>query len=205
MPPALPTPAPAAGPNGCGKTTLLKALCGLHPLVAGRMQLLGGAAAEGGVLFVPQRPLAAPGSALWQQLCYPGDSSGGSSGRGSAGVEQQQLQRRPADAELLALLQRVGLQHLLDRTGGSFDAPADWGAQLSPGELQRLAVARVLHRCAGVGGGGLGRACPGVCALARAGGGDQHSHTAASPHGILRRPAPCTGAAPQAPRAGGAR
>lgn len=108
------------------------------------------------MLFVPQRPLAAPGSALWQQLCYPGDSPGDSPGSssgsmGSAGSEQQQLQRRPADAQLLALLQRVGLQHLLDRTGSSFDAPADWGVQLSPGELQRLAVARVLHRCAAQG------------------------------------------------------
>lgn len=144
-----------AGPNGCGKSTLIKALSGLHPLAAGTAHLLGAAAAEGGVLFIPQRPLAAPGSALWQQLCYPGgsgsdagSSDGGSSDGGSSEQQGQQakaVQRAP-DAELAVLLERVGLQYLLARVGGSFEAPADWAAMLSPGELQRLAVARVLHR-----------------------------------------------------------
>ena len=90
-------------------------------------------------MFVPQRPLAAPGAALWQQLCYPGSDSG-------SGSSSSCQPTRPPDWELLELLRRVGLRHLLDRTGGSFQAPVDWGAQLSPGELQRLAVARVLYR-----------------------------------------------------------
>ena len=111
------------------------------------MRLLGAAHA----MFVPQRPLAAPGGALWQQLCYPdGGGSGGSTAVGGAAAGGHRLAAgaapRPADAQLLALLQRVGLSHLLARVGGSLDAPANWGAMLSPGELQRLAVARVLLR-----------------------------------------------------------
>jgi ABC-type uncharacterized transport system fused permease/ATPase subunit len=109
-------------------------------------------------MFVPQRPLAAPGAALWQQICYPDDnlasnglqqhsssagdsnSSSGSSARsGRGGVP-------PGDAELSCLLGRVGLLYLLDRVGGSFWQAANWDAMLSPGELQRLAVARVLYR-----------------------------------------------------------
>jgi ABC-type uncharacterized transport system fused permease/ATPase subunit len=135
------------GPNGAGKSTLLRALCGLHPLlrgtvaVAGRPVVFGaaaaadeeegcgGAAAASGLMCVPQRPLAAPGPALWQQLVYP-----------SA--------RRPADAQLLALLEAVGLMALLKRTGGSLDAPPScpWADALTPGELQRVAAARVLYR-----------------------------------------------------------
>ena len=97
-----------------------------------------------GVVFVPQRPLAAPGAALWQQLCYPGSDSGSSCSSTSSSSSSQPA--RPPDGVLLELLRRVGLLHLLGRTGGSFQAPVDWGAQLSPGELQRLAVARVLYR-----------------------------------------------------------
>lgn len=141
----------SAGPNGCGKSTLVKALCGLHSPAGGGMQVLppGTPAAARGVMFVPQRPLAAPGGALWQQLCYPSTSSSGNLDvPGSDGLQplRRRSQRRPPDGELLALLQRVGLGYLLDRVGGSLEAPADWGAMLSPGELQRLAVARVLLR-----------------------------------------------------------
>ncbi|PSC73387.1 ATP-binding cassette sub-family D member 4 [Micractinium conductrix] len=152
-----------AGPNGCGKSTLLKALCGVHPLQGGSVQLppAGGDAPGSGVVFVPQRPLVAPGGALWQQLCYPGGCAGSlssSSGDGPAGQQQAAAHSsgsssqqhaapaRPRDSELLAVLQLVGLQYLLNRVGGSFEAAADWAAMLSPGELQRLSVARVLLR-----------------------------------------------------------
>ena len=40
----------------------------------------------------------------------------------------------------------MSLGHLLQRAGpAGFDGCAAWGQQLSPGELQRLAVARLLH------------------------------------------------------------
>lgn len=155
-----------SGPNGCGKSTLLKALCGLLPLEAGWARV-GGAAvvAAGGdttasaaaplprpgpaarplplpaavrqsaasnqanapaadVMVVPQRPLVAPGSELWRQVAYP---------------DTRQL----AHGELRRLLSAVGLGYLEARAA----AGGCCGAELSPGELQRLSVARVLHRC----------------------------------------------------------
>ncbi|KAL4434207.1 hypothetical protein ABPG75_000648 [Micractinium tetrahymenae] len=137
-----------SGLNGCGKSTLVRALCGLHPIEAGSQYLAhtGSNAtqpcgcASGGAMVVPQRPLAAPAGGLWQQICYPGGSGE------SKSTESSGSSSRPPDAELHALLRRVGLEHLLDRVGGSFTAAADWAAMLSPGELQRLSVARVLHR-----------------------------------------------------------
>lgn len=159
-----------SGPNGCGKSTLVRALRGLHPAEAGHLQLPPAAStsaqscgcAGGGMMVVPQRPLAAPPGGLWQQVCYPGDSEAAGSANdhpdgdclpSAAGQGQQggssssdNSSRRPSNAELSALLRRVGLEHLADRVGGSFTAAADWAAMLSPGELQRLSVARVLHR-----------------------------------------------------------
>ena len=139
------------GPNGCGKSTLVKALCRLHPLAAGHVLLVAaGPQPPGhGVMFVPQRPLAAPGAALWQQICYPGSGepcNSSAKGQQQQQQQQEQEQQQPSERELLALVEQVGLRYLLDRVGGSFQAAADWGAQLSPGELQRLAVARVLYR-----------------------------------------------------------
>jgi energy-coupling factor transporter ATP-binding protein EcfA2 len=88
------------GPSGCGKSTLLKCLAGLWPADAGRFFIpaesaassavgsaaaavarsveLGcssAAAAGGGVLFLPQRMLAAPGHTLREQLAYPAAAS----------------------------------------------------------------------------------------------------------------------------------
>ncbi len=130
---------PPAGPNGCGKSTLVKALCGLHRLSSGRMNLRGaclsGPAGLSGAMFVPQRPLAAPGSALWQQLCYPGadggsaasssssdlTSSSSTTSKGELGPQRQPV--RPPDAHLLSLLRRVGLEYLLERVGGRWVTP----------------------------------------------------------------------------------
>lgn len=176
-PQSPPTPHPTPlllhpGPNGCGKSTLVRALCGLHPVEAGSLQFPTAGStlaqpcgcASGGVMVVPQRPLAAPAGGLWQQVCYPGSCAAAGSlddspddGRSPslAGLGQEGSSSsgssgscRPSDSELLALLRRVGLETLVDRVGGSFTAAADWAAMLSPGELQRLSIARVLHRCA---------------------------------------------------------
>ena len=48
-----------------------------------------------------------------------------------------------SDNELLAMLNRVNLPELADRVGG-LDAERPWGNLLSPGEQQRIAIARAL-------------------------------------------------------------
>lgn len=227
------------GPSGCGKSTLVACLAGLWPQHSGSVSLgaLGhaaAAAAVGWVMFVPQRPLAAPGLTLRQQLLYPAAGSmypcsccvGSSSGSGSSdtGLQSQQQGRRhkhkqhqgsgsgssswwlnwlscglhkqlqqqvqgapgsfgapggaaaasikqqhqlqvslpvlpPAHAlqhqqltalcpgceHLLWVLDCVGLSYLLSTLPNGLHTRQDaWGDVLSPGELQRLSIARVL-------------------------------------------------------------
>ena len=141
------------GPNGVGKSTLLKALAGIHRPVGGNIawRMENGrtgdpfafaddreASSESSsartvpcspfAMFLPQRPLAAPGPCLWQQMVYPSTL-------------------RPTDAVLRSLLISCGLEHLLVRTNGSFDEPLAHSScenSLSVGELQRLGFIRVL-------------------------------------------------------------
>lgn len=230
------------GPSGCGKSTLVACLAGLWPQHSGSLGVLGHAAGGGGgaglgdgVMFLPQRPLAAPGLTLRQQLLYPAADSmypcscravGGSSGSGDPGLQLQQQGRRhkqkqhqasgssssssssswwlnwlscglhkqlqqqvlgppgsfaptvaaaaaaaatkqqvslpllpPAQApqhqqlaavcpscqHLLWVLECVGLSYLLPALPNRLHTRQEaWGDVLSPGELQRLSVARVL-------------------------------------------------------------
>ena len=121
------------GPTGCGKTTLVRALAELWRPSAGTLAVPARARPPG-VLVLPQRPLLAPGRTLREQLLYP------EAAPPSSAEEAQE------EAELRALLEAVELGHLLDRVAGRWDAPWEgWGA-LTPGELQRLGVARVLRR-----------------------------------------------------------
>ncbi|SDH66186.1 putative ATP-binding cassette transporter [Pseudomonas flavescens] len=107
------------GPSGAGKSTLLRALAGLWPHGAGRIDLPGGKH-----LFLPQKSYLPPGS-LKGALCYP------------AAVEGF------TDTQCVQALQQVRLHGYADRL-----AQHDhWEKRLSPGEQQRLAFARVLlHR-----------------------------------------------------------
>lgn len=124
------------GPNGRGKTSLFKCMYGQHrPLMEGMIEWpyhqcspAHGSPSSIPAMFLPQHPLTAPGSLLWQQIAYPG-------------VE------RPPDATLQNLVLSVGLGDLLRRIHGNFDhSESDWSAVLSAGELQRLVFARLLLR-----------------------------------------------------------
>jgi len=103
------------GPNGIGKSTLLRALAGIWPFGAGDIRL-----GQGQALFLPQRPYLPLGS-LRDALAYPRN----------AGDE-------PA-AKLAEALESVGLGAF----AGRLDEAEDWPQRLSLGEQQRLAFARV--------------------------------------------------------------
>lgn len=108
------------GASGCGKSSLLRAIVGLWDSGSGK--ILRPHPDE--IMFLPQQPYMLLGS-LRSQLLYP------------------RQQRQVGDQELLALLERVNLPDLAERSGG-LDAELDWEKTLSMGEQQRLAFARLL-------------------------------------------------------------
>jgi putative ATP-binding cassette transporter len=110
------------GPSGCGKSSLLRAIAGLWRSGTGTIRQVP----PEDVFFLPQQPYMQVGS-LRSQLIYP-----------STRTDLD-------DARLLDILQEVRLDNLADRVGG-LDAVHDWEKQLSVGEQQRLAFARVLAR-----------------------------------------------------------
>lgn len=110
------------GPSGCGKSSLLRAIAGLWRTGSGAVQH----PPMEEVFFLPQRPYMQMGT-LRSQIIYP--------------MNETDL----TDERLLELLQEVQLESLAARVGG-LDASHDWEKQLSIGEQQRLAFARVLAR-----------------------------------------------------------
>ena len=110
------------GPSGCGKSSLLRAIAGLWRTGTGTVQH----PPLDDVFFLPQRPYMQMDT-LRSQIIYPS------------------RQTLLSDERLLALLQEVHLESLAERVGG-LDASHDWEKQLSIGEQQRLAFARVLAR-----------------------------------------------------------
>jgi putative ATP-binding cassette transporter len=105
------------GASGSGKSTLFRALAGIWPFGLGRVAIPDADAA----MFLPQRPYL-PLGPLRRVLAYPGAAESFS------------------DTDLVEALEAVGLDHL----AGRLDSEESWGQQLSGGEQQRLALARVL-------------------------------------------------------------
>ncbi len=113
------------GKSGCGKTTLLEAVCGLCPINEGRI-LLGGhdvtscKPGEREVGYVPQDGALFPHLSVAKQLAFS---------LVLRKTEPSQISRRVEE-----LADRLGISHLLDRMPDA----------LSGGECQRVALGRAL-------------------------------------------------------------
>ncbi|MCU1294812.1 MAG: transporter ATP-binding protein [Bryobacterales bacterium] len=105
------------GPSGAGKSTLLRAVAGIWPFGSGEIHSPSNTRA----LFLPQKPYLPIGT-LREVVSYP---------MRAGGVD---------DATLRETLEAVGLPDL----AGKLDESSPWALQLSPGEQQRIAFARVL-------------------------------------------------------------
>jgi len=105
------------GPSGSGKSTLFRAIAGIWPFGSGRVRV----PANAKMMLVPQRPYF-PVAPLAAAVSYPAQ----------AGAFD--------DARVAEALVAVGLPELVGRIGEE----AHWNRMLSPGEQQRLAIARAL-------------------------------------------------------------
>lgn len=107
------------GDQGAGKTLLFRALAGLWPWGAGRIELPGDEA----VMYIPRTPYVPPGL-LRAVLTYPDPPD------------------RFEDVRCRQALERVGLGRLVDK----LDVAARWDKDLGDEERQALAFARMALR-----------------------------------------------------------
>lgn len=105
------------GASGCGKSTLLRSLAGLWPFGSGTIEM----PVSAHVMFVPQKSYMPIGT-LKGALCYPADADAF------------------CDADCIDVLRACRLSEL----AGKLQVNDHWERVLSPGEQQRLAIARVL-------------------------------------------------------------
>ncbi len=113
------------GRTGCGKTTILEAICGLKEVTAGRVILMGRdvtglPAGARGIGFVPQEGCLFSTMTVRNHLAF--------------GPKVQSWARDAIDQRVDELAAELGLEKLLDRK--------PYG--LSGGEIQRVALGRAL-------------------------------------------------------------
>ena len=122
------------GASGCGKTTLIDIIAGLHGPFEANL-LIDGHSLSASMLplwqsklgYLPQDPIFVDGT-LRENLIWDAPNT-------------------PTDSEIAAILSRVNALHLANRFENRFDAHiVNYTHTFSAGERQRLALARVLIR-----------------------------------------------------------
>jgi len=123
------------GPNGVGKSTLVKAVLGVVPLSAGRLSVLGARPGElnAAIGYLPQRRSFEPGLRVRGvdivRLGLDGD-------RWGVPVPGRSARRRHADERVAEVIELVGATRFARRPVG----------EVSGGEQQRLLIAQALVR-----------------------------------------------------------
>lgn len=114
------------GKTGCGKTTLVEAICGLRPVLpSGRIRLMdrdvsGLKPAERGIGYVPQDGALFPTMTVRDHLAFA--------------LSIRRWERRRIEETVTEIAALLGVQYLLNRKP----------AGLSGGEVQRVALGRAL-------------------------------------------------------------
>ncbi len=126
------------GPNGVGKSTLVRAMLGLVPLSAGTMRVLGGppSAARRRVGYLPQRRTFDPGMPIRGVDVVRLGLDGARWGVPLPGARRFSARRRAEVRRVDEVIELVGARGYANRPVG----------QLSGGEQQRLLVAQALVR-----------------------------------------------------------
>ena len=119
------------GRTGCGKTTLLESICGLRPVSAGQIFLMGNdvtneRAANRGIGFVPQDLALFPTMTVREHLAFA--------------LTIRKAEKQAIDRRVGELSELLGIGDLLDRKP----------IGLSGGESQRVALGRALSAAPGI-------------------------------------------------------